>query len=57
MPRLVGKRSDSSSTATLLILFAILAGVLMEYSGYINVIPGFGQSRQSNQYDRLEEVL
>jgi hypothetical protein len=43
MPRLVGQRSDSSPTIALLFLLAIIAGVSLEYLGYVNVVPGFGR--------------
>jgi hypothetical protein len=43
MPRLVGKRSDASSTIALLFLLALAAGVSLEYLGYVNVIPGLGR--------------
>lgn len=42
MPRLVGQRSDSSPTIALLFLLAIVAGISLEYLGYINVVPKFG---------------
>ncbi len=43
MPRLIGQRSDSSSSIALLFLLAIAAGISLEYLGYVNVIPGFGR--------------
>lgn len=43
MPRLIGERSDSGSTLALLFLLALIAGVLLEYLGYVNVVPEFGR--------------
>lgn len=44
MPRLIGQRSDSSSSIALIVLLALAAGISLEYLGYVNVIPGFGQN-------------
>jgi hypothetical protein len=43
MPRLIGQRSDSSPTIALVCLLALTVGISLEYSGYINVVPGFGR--------------
>ena len=43
MPRLIGQRSDSSPTITLVVLLALIAGISLEFLGYVNVIPGFGR--------------
>lgn len=43
MPRLIGQRSDSSSSIALIVLLALAAGMSLEYLGYINVVPEFGR--------------
>ncbi|HIK14964.1 MAG TPA: hypothetical protein IGS53_06670 [Leptolyngbyaceae cyanobacterium M33_DOE_097] len=43
MPRLIGQRSDSSSSVALIVLLALAAGISLEYLGYVNVIPEFGR--------------
>lgn len=43
MPRLIGQRSDSSSSIALIVLLALAAGISLEYLGYVNAIPGFGR--------------
>jgi hypothetical protein len=43
MPRLIGQRSDSSSTIALLLFLALAAGLSLEYLGYVNIIPTFGR--------------
>jgi len=43
MPRLIGQRSDSSPAITLVVLLALIAGISLEFLGYVNVIPGFGR--------------
>jgi hypothetical protein len=53
MPRLVGKQSNSSWYAGLFLFFAIAAGSL-EYFGFINMIPGFGQDRRLNEQSQLQ---
>lgn len=46
MPRLVGKRSDNDSAIALVILLLAIAAVVgAEYSGYIDVVPGFGREQ------------
>lgn len=46
MPRLIGKRSNANPVIALVFLFAIAAGVSLEYFGYMNLVPGFGRSVQ-----------
>jgi hypothetical protein len=43
MPRLVGKQSNNGLLASLLILIAIAAAIGLEYTGAIDLIPGFGR--------------
>jgi hypothetical protein len=50
MPRLIGKRSNTGSSFTLLILFVAIAGVLLEYFGAINIIPGFGREGRGFEF-------
>lgn len=58
MPRLVGKRSNANSSIALLALIAIASGILIEYLGYINVVPGFGrEGRYITQNSRVEETI
>ncbi|MGV0026757.1 hypothetical protein [Phormidesmis priestleyi] len=58
MPRLVGKRSNSDSTIALMFLLAIAAGAFLEYTGYVNLIPGFGRDGRYNyQQSRIEETI
>jgi hypothetical protein len=47
MPRLVGKQSNDGLLATLLLLVAIAAAVGFEYTGAIDVVPGFGRDTQN----------
>ncbi len=42
MPRLEGKRSNAALYIVLLIILVVVALALLEYSGTINLIPGFG---------------
>lgn len=51
MPRLVGKRSNSDSAIALTFLIAIALASLMEYFGYINVVPGFGRDGYYNSIE------
>lgn len=51
MPRLVGKQSNTSSYVTLTFLLGLVigAGVISEYLGVVNLIPGFGhEGRESS---------
>lgn len=43
MPRFIGQRSNTGSSFTLLIIFVAIAGVLLEYVGVIDIVPGFGR--------------
>jgi hypothetical protein len=49
MPRLVGKKSNDGLIATLLLLVAIAAAVGLEYTGAIDVVPGFGRDTQQSR--------
>jgi hypothetical protein len=57
MPRLMGKRSNSDSTIALFLLLAIAAGAFLEYTGYVNLIPGFGRDGRYSYQSRIEEVI
>jgi hypothetical protein len=52
MPRLVGKQSNNGLLATLLLLVAIGATVGLEYTGAIDMVPGFGRDTQNLRNDR-----
>jgi hypothetical protein len=56
MPRLVGKHSDASPMIALLCLLAISAGISLEYLGYINVVPGFGQDIQDISQVKINQA-
>lgn len=43
MPRLVGQRSNNGASITALIILAALGGILLEYLGVIDIVPGFGR--------------
>lgn len=43
MPRLEGKRSHAGTYVILLIILALVVLVLLEYSGTVDLIPGFGR--------------
>ena len=43
MPRLVGKQSNEGLLVSLLVLAAIAVVTGLEYTGAINVVPGFGK--------------
>lgn len=45
MPRLVGKPSKVPSYVGLVLLATILGAGALEYSGMIDLVPGFGQGR------------
>jgi hypothetical protein len=45
MPRLVGKPSKAPSYIGLALLVTILGAGALEYSGTIDLVPGFGQGR------------
>ncbi|HEY9853535.1 MAG TPA: hypothetical protein V6D28_28955 [Leptolyngbyaceae cyanobacterium] len=56
MPRLIGERSDSGSTFALLFLLALIAGILLEYLGYINVVPGFERDSAYNNQESINQA-
>jgi hypothetical protein len=43
MPRLVGQRSHNGANITVLIILLAIFGVLLEYFGVIDIVPGFGR--------------
>jgi hypothetical protein len=43
MPRLLGQRSHSGANITVLIILVAIAGILLEYSGAIDIVPSFGR--------------
>lgn len=43
MPRLVGQRSHTGSNITVLILLVAIVGILLEYFGALDIVPGFGR--------------
>ncbi|MEH2292340.1 hypothetical protein [Nostoc sp.] len=43
MPRLVGQRSNTGANITVLITLVAIFGVLLEYFGVIDIVPGFGR--------------
>ncbi|HEY9675855.1 MAG TPA: hypothetical protein V6D11_30715 [Waterburya sp.] len=43
MPRLVGQRSNNRANISVLIIFAAIVGILLEYLGAIDIVPGFGR--------------
>ena len=45
MPRLVGKPSKAPSYIGVALLVTILGAVALEYTGTIDLVPDFGQSR------------
>lgn len=45
MPRLIGQQSHAETNIALLIIFVAIAGILLEYFGAIDLVPGFGQER------------
>lgn len=55
MPRLVGQRSDSSSSIAL-VLIVLAAGVSLEYLGYVNVVPGFGRDMPDSSQENTEQA-
>lgn len=46
MPRLVGHRSHTGANITILIIFIAIFGVLYEYFGVMNIVPGFGREQR-----------
>lgn len=53
MPRLVGKKTNSSLYVGLILLIAALGAVALEYFGVVNYIPNFGRE-SVNQPARLK---
>ncbi|QHG17429.1 hypothetical protein [Nostoc sp. ATCC 53789] len=43
MPRLVGQRSNTGANITVFIILIAIFGVLLEYFGMIDIVPGFGR--------------
>ncbi|HEY9598893.1 MAG TPA: hypothetical protein V6D33_14605 [Cyanophyceae cyanobacterium] len=43
MPRLIGQRSNNGENITSLIILAAIVGILLEYLGAIDLVPGFGR--------------
>ncbi|MEH1863736.1 MAG: hypothetical protein V7K69_01660 [Nostoc sp.] len=43
MPRLVGQRSNTGANITVFIILIAVFGVLLEYFGMIDIVPGFGR--------------
>lgn len=49
MPRLVGKRSNNKANIIVLIMLVAIVGVMLEYLGVINIVPGFGREGRNFQ--------
>ncbi|MBD2452340.1 hypothetical protein H6G76_35615 [Nostoc sp. FACHB-152] len=43
MPRLVGHRSHTGANITILMIIIAMFGVIYEYFGVMNIVPGFGR--------------
>lgn len=43
MPRLLGHRSNTRANITILIILLGIVGVLYEYFGVVDIVPGFGR--------------
>jgi hypothetical protein len=43
MPRLVGHRSNTGANITIFIILIAMFGVLLEYFGMVDIVPGFGR--------------
>ena len=54
MPRLVGKQSNEGLLVSLLMIAAIAIATGLEYTGIINVVPGFGQDNLTLKTDSLD---
>ena len=54
MPRLVGKQSNEGLLVSLLMIAAIAIATGLEYTGIINVVPGFGQDSPTLKTDSLD---
>jgi hypothetical protein len=54
VPRLIGKQSNSGwYVGSILILAIAIAGVF-EYTGFINVIPGFGREYRMGEHSPMD---
>jgi hypothetical protein len=53
MPRLVGKQSNDGLLVSLIMLVAIAVATGLEYTGAINVVPGFGKDDNALSFDNL----
>ena len=51
MPRLVGKQSNDGLIVSLLMIAAIAIATGLEYTGIINVVPGFGKDNPTLSSD------
>jgi hypothetical protein len=47
MPRFVGQRSNAGASISTLIMLVAIIGVLFEYLGVIDIVPGFGRDGYS----------
>ncbi|BAY20207.1 hypothetical protein NIES21_60770 (plasmid) [Anabaenopsis circularis NIES-21] len=43
MPRLLGNRSNTKANITIFIILIGIFGVLYEYFGVVDIVPGFGR--------------
>jgi hypothetical protein len=50
MPRLVGKRSNNGASLGLLLIAAVAAYGVLEYSGTVDLIPHVGQNNYQDNY-------
>lgn len=57
MPRLVGKKSNAAAYTTLGIVAALLAGVVLEYTGVIDLVPGFGPDKVQTQDGTINKPI
>ena len=57
MPRLVGKQSNEGLLVSLLMIAVIAIATGSEYTGIINVVPGFGQDNPTLKTDRHDVSL
>ncbi|MGB3493515.1 MAG: hypothetical protein WBA57_12350 [Elainellaceae cyanobacterium] len=54
MPRLIGKQSNSGWYVGSAFILAIAIVVACEYTGLINIIPGFGREYQTRGKPHME---
>ncbi|MBW4562728.1 MAG: hypothetical protein KME32_16580 [Mojavia pulchra JT2-VF2] len=54
MPRLVGNRSHAGANITIIIILIATFGVLLEYFGVVDIVPGFGRE---GRYFQLKSQL